>query len=154
MSSQGSDDLNVIQTPSPKLSKMKVIIEPEGDSDGDLLTDINNFETPRALQTLTQRPHANDEDVEMLNDLEDAGIFENNDKFKPEDAGGLGVADNFEPDSKANSLGWESAYFQAKQKTDRLACANGKKKKRAFRNEVQQARAIANLGNKKAKIML
>ena len=117
--SQGSDDLNVIQTPSPKLSKMKVIIEPKGDSDGDSLTDVDNFETPRALKTLTQRPHANDEDIEMSNDLEDAGSVENNDKFKLEDTGGPGVADDFEPDSEADSLGWESVYLQAKQNTDR-----------------------------------
>ena len=133
---------------------MKVIIEPKGNSDGDSLTNIDDFETPRALKTLTQRPHANNKDIEMSNDLEDAGSVENNDEFKPKDAGGPGVADDFEPDSEANSLGWESAYFQAKQKTDRLACANGKKKKRAFQNEVQEARAIANLRKKKAKVML
>ena len=133
---------------------MKVIIEPKGNSDGDSFTDINDFETPRALKTLTWRPHANDKDIEMLNDLEDAGSVENNDKFKPEDTGGLGVADDFEPDSEADSLGWESAYLQAKQNTDRLARANGKKEKRAFQNEVQEARAIANLRNKKAKVML
>ena len=83
-----------------------------------------------------------------------AGSVENNDEFKLEDAGWPGVADDFEPDSKANSLGWESVYLQAKQNTNRLAHANGKKEKRAFWNEVQEARAIANLRNKKAKVML